>query len=319
MFTFDKQTIDSTGAFLIGELERLDQTLHLPLVDYKWSRDIDLRGDVSIADDATSFTNSSFAAPGGVNTTGKNWISKNSSAIAGIQVDIAKTLNPLMPWGMELAFTIFELESAAKLGRPIDAQKLDALKLKFEMDTDEQVYIGDSVLNLYGLFNNTAKVTPANVDKGAQQDTTWASKTQQEILADVNAILYAGWAASGFKVCPDKLRLDPLNFAAITAQPVTSAGSVSTLKFLEDNSICLRENGRPLEVLSSKWLTGRGANATNRMVAYTKRPDLVRFSRVPIQRTPVEYKGIYQLATYYSKLGVVEMVYPETIVYRDGI
>ncbi|SQB72104.1 putative phage related protein [Escherichia coli] len=31
MITFDQATVDSSGAFLIGELERLDQTLNLPL------------------------------------------------------------------------------------------------------------------------------------------------------------------------------------------------------------------------------------------------------------------------------------------------
>ena len=51
MITFDQATVDSSGAFLIGELERLDQTLNLPLVGYTWTRDIQLREDVSIADD----------------------------------------------------------------------------------------------------------------------------------------------------------------------------------------------------------------------------------------------------------------------------
>src|ERR1700688_4558988 len=37
------RTYDSTGAFLVGELERLDQKLHDPLVAVTWSRDIDLR------------------------------------------------------------------------------------------------------------------------------------------------------------------------------------------------------------------------------------------------------------------------------------
>lgn len=36
MITFDQATVDSSGAFLIGELERLDQTLNLPLVGYTW-------------------------------------------------------------------------------------------------------------------------------------------------------------------------------------------------------------------------------------------------------------------------------------------
>ena len=41
--TFDQATVDSTGAFLVHELERLDQTLNLPLTSQTWSRDIELR------------------------------------------------------------------------------------------------------------------------------------------------------------------------------------------------------------------------------------------------------------------------------------
>ena len=35
MITIDKATVDAAGVFLVGELERLDQTLNLPLVSYK--------------------------------------------------------------------------------------------------------------------------------------------------------------------------------------------------------------------------------------------------------------------------------------------
>lgn len=56
MMTFDSRTIDSAGAFLVGELERLDQRMHEPLASVTWSRDIDLRSDVSIADETSSFT-----------------------------------------------------------------------------------------------------------------------------------------------------------------------------------------------------------------------------------------------------------------------
>ena len=52
MFTFDRRTIDSSGAFLVGELERLDKTLHAPLSSVTWGRDIDLREDVTIADES---------------------------------------------------------------------------------------------------------------------------------------------------------------------------------------------------------------------------------------------------------------------------
>ena len=132
MQTFDQRTIDGTGAFLVGELERLDQTLNAPLVAYTWSRDIQLREDVSIADDISSWTNTSFAAAGsGANPNGKNWIGANSTAIAGVNVDIDKSGLPLNLWGMELGWTVVELAAAQQVGRPIDAQKYDGMQLKW--------------------------------------------------------------------------------------------------------------------------------------------------------------------------------------------
>ncbi len=96
--TFDQATVDGTGAFLVHELERLDQTLNLPLVNFTWSRDIQLREDVSIADEISSFTNTTFAAAGTPNANGKNWLSKIPTALAGVNVDIAKTGFPLTLW-----------------------------------------------------------------------------------------------------------------------------------------------------------------------------------------------------------------------------
>src|SRR5271163_3072033 len=93
--TFDAATVDSTGAFLVGELERLDQRLHMPLAAVTWGRDVDLRTDVSMADEDSSFTNSTFASAQGVSGSNKAWAGKDSSAIVGVGLDIGKQIFPL--------------------------------------------------------------------------------------------------------------------------------------------------------------------------------------------------------------------------------
>ena len=317
--TFDRATIDSAGAFLVGELERLDQTLNQPLVNYTWSRDIDLREDVQIGDELASFTNSSFAAPGGITPTGKNWISKSANAISTIQIDIGKTPQPLHLWGMELSWTIPELESAAQLGRPVDTQKYDAMTLKWNMDIDEQVYIGDSTLpSCYGLCN-LASVTPTNAPNGAGGSPLWINKTPAEILKDVNTVLNAAWAASGYAVAPSDLRIPPAQFGYLASQTVSTAGNVSILEYLKQNCISNTVNGQPLNIQPLKWLTGRGAGSTDRMLAYSKDPKYVRFPLVPMQRTPIEYRSLYQITTYFGRIGQVEARYAETLGYMDGI
>jgi hypothetical protein len=324
MITYDTMTIDSTGAFMVGELERMDQTLHEPLVSVTWGRDIDLREDVSIADETSSYTNSTFAAAGGINSSGKNFIGKNSNAIPGIALDIGKTASPLYLWGQEIAYTIPELLSAQQVGRPVDSQKYQGMQLKWQMDIDEMVYIGDTEVVKYGLTNSTA-VTTGFVDTGAAGSTQWTTKTPAEILNDVNELIRECWTASGYAVCPSKLLLPPAQFAYIVSQVVSSAGNISILKFLEDNCIALSINGKKLDIQPCKWLVGRGvaagspSAATDRMVAYSQDKNRVRYPLVPLQRTPLEYRSIFHITTYFGKLGCLEIVYPETIRYADGI
>lgn len=318
LMTFDAQTIDSAGVFLVGELERLDPRIHEPLAAVTWSRDIDLRSDVSIADEFSSFTNSSFAAANGVPGSGKAWVGKDANAITGISLDLGKTTSPLPLWAMQLGWTIPELESAQKLGRPIDQQKFSAMQLKYQMDIDEQVYIGDTALNLFGLVNSPL-VTATNVVNGASASPLWSSKTPQEILNDVNTLLNNVWTASAWAVCPSKLLVDPVNYSRLVSTLISSAGNISVLEFLKVNSLCNSINGRPLDIQPLKWLTGRGVGSTDRMVAYSQAEDRVRFPLVPLQRTPLEYRDLRQLTTYFGRLGAVEFVYPETVGYADGL
>ncbi len=318
--TFDQAVIDSAGVFLVGELERLDQTLNKPLYSYTWTRDVDLREDVTLADEVASFTNSTFAAVGGIQPNGKAWIGKDANAIAALALDIGKTPQPLNLWGMELSWTIPELESAMKLGRPVDSQKYEGMVIKYNMDVDEQVYIGDAVLpNVYGLANSPNVTATNAAATGTGNTTQWANKTPAQILEDVNTALNAAWAASGWAVAPDRLLLPPVQFGYITSQVVSAAGSISILEFLRNNSLTNRINGRPIEIYPVKWLTGRGNGATDRMVVYTRDPKFVRFPLVPLRNTPIEYRSMFQLTTYFGRLGQLEFRYPETLAYVDGI
>lgn len=316
--SFDQATIDSAGVFLIGELERLDQTLHMPLTSVSWNRDIDLREDVTMADESSSFTNSSFAAAGGIDPSGKAWISKDANVIPGIALDIGKTLKPLHLWGMEVKWTIPELVSAQRLGRPVDAQKLEGMKLKHNMDIDEMCYIGDTLKGATGLCNNAA-VTPANVINGAASSPLWANKTPDEILKDINTLLSAVWTASAIAVVPSELRLPPVKFAYIASQKVSTASDTTILEFVREKCISSVINGKPLNIQPLKWLTGRGAAGADRMIAYTRNQEYIRYPLVPLQHTPLEYRSLFQITTYYGRLGELEIPYTETIGYADGM
>ena len=324
MLTYDAAAMDSAGAFLVGELERLDQTMHGPLADVTWPLDIDVRTDVTMADEMSSYTNTTFAAVGGVSPTGKAWIGKNTNTLPGMSLDIGKTASPMTLWGMELAYSIPELLSAIQIGRPIDSQKIEAIRLKLDMDIDQQVYVGDTDLGLYGLCNNPA-VTPSNVASGVG-GVTWVLKTPQEILTDIRSAEVATWTASGYAVAPKQILIPPTQWVMLLqpmtilsgTSPVAFGGSI--LEYISRNSLCMEKNNVPLQIKPRKWLAGAGASGTNRMVVYTRDYNKVRFPMTPLMNTPVENRNIYKITSYFCCLGAVEMPYgPETISYRDGI
>jgi hypothetical protein len=213
---------------------------------------------------------------------------------------------------MELGWTVVELAAAAQVGRPIDTQKYDGMQLKWNMDTDEQVYIGDAAKGAKGLLN-LSQVTPTNAAK------TWATSTPDEIRASINQVLSNAWTRSAYSKVPEDLLIPPDQYSFLASTIVSSAGNQSLLTYLETNTIAFHQNGKPLNIRPVKWAIGRGVANKDRMVAYTNDKKFVRFPMVPLQSVPIQYRGIYQLVTYYGKLGAVEPVYPETLNYMDGI
>lgn len=312
------KTFDSTLAYYVNQLDNLDKKLHEPLYSVTWGRDIKLRSGITMANESTSFIRSNIGAIGTQNATGKPWISPNTTTLPGVSINGERVTLPLRLLGQEVSYSSVELERSQLLGQPIDAQKFNALNTIYQMATDEMIYVGDTAVGAEGLVNSTL-VTSGSVPNGAGASPLWINKTPDEILADVNDMITAAWQASGFAVCPDKLLLPPAQFAYISSQKISTAGNVSILTFLEDNSISLRVNGRKLDIQPLKWLTGRGVAGADRMVAYTNDEERVRFPMVPIRRETPYYLGIKFNAPYIWAFGEVEFVYPETVIYRDGI
>lgn len=179
------------------------------------------------------------------------------------------------------------------------------------MDTDEQVYIGDSVLGVAGLLN-LPDITPLAAA------AAWTATTDPDvILQDINLLLTDVWMRSGYAVCPAKIGLAPELFGLLTIKKVSSAGNISVLEYVKINSIAYQENGEPLEIVSIKWASKRGAGGSHRIVAYTQDEKYIRFPMVPLLNTPLEYRSMQQLTVYYGKLGQVEAPYSNTISYLD--
>jgi len=311
------RTQDSNLSYYVNQLDSFDERLHEPLFSVTWGRDIKLRTGLTMANESTSFTREMFAGGGTQTINGKPWISQETTTFQGVQVNGERVVTPLRLLGREISYTSVELERSQLLGQPVDTAKLNALNNLYQLNTDEQVYIGDTFTGDQGLLNSS-QVAFGNVTGG-----TWAAaiaaNTPDVILAQVNEILTTSWAATGYTVIPRELRIPPAQYALLGMAKVSGQANMSVLQYIGANSIANNVNGSPLNILPLKWLTGRGVAGADRMVAYTNEEDRVRFPMVPIRRETAYYQGIRFIAPYIWAFGQVEWVYPETALYRDGI
>lgn len=314
------RTRDSTLAYFVNQLENLDPRLYMPLVATSWGRDIKLRSGITMSNESTSFIRSAFAASGTLNGANGTipWISAETTAIPGIEVNGQKIVLPLRLAGRELSYTSIELDRSALTQQPIDTQKMNAMNTVYQMGIDQMVYVGSTDVGATGLINS-AEVTATEVADGSNGTQAWNTKTPVEILTDVNTLINDCWTASAFAVCPSELRLPPAQFGYLATQLISSAGNQSILKYLVENCITKQINGKDLNIQPLKWLTGAGADSENRMVAYTNEENYVRYPMVPVRRETAYYQGIRFTAPYIWMLGEMEFPYPETVRYADGI
>lgn len=308
MLTIDRRTIDSTGAFLIGELERLDATINEPIQNVTWADDIDLRADVTIDDEFTSFALTNYSA-GGLNG-GKAFVRDNANAIYGVGVDQSKVTHPVALWAMQPSWTIIELSKAMRLNRPIDQSKIAGVQYKYQLDADDMVYEGDKDMGVAGLINHPG-VAPL------QMTANWATATADQVVGYFNDLTMAALEKTANKFAPERYLLPPRLFKPL-ARKVSEAGDKTIYTYLKENCLAtMINNGRQPEILLRGRLAGKGVGGADRIVAYTRDKKYVRWSLAPMQNTPVESNGLMQKVTYYCGMGSVELVYPETVSYCD--
>lgn len=316
MYKMDAAKRDALTAFLTRQLTAFDMRLNEPLSGQtEWPKVLSMRTNVGLGDQATAFFRQAWTANGGISTPGISWAGRRANGtIPTVGIQDEMVTHPLRPWAQAIDYTVFELEAAQALGRSISDEKMRALNKKYQIDMDNIVALGDATLGFTGFYND-AGVTASSATNG-----NWASATPDQIVEDVNVGMTAIYTASGYSHAPDTLILPPDQYALIATTPMSATiPDITILQWLERRSFGAVKNGRELTVLDSRYLPGIGAGSTDRAVLYTRGEDMVRIAGTPLTTMPVEVHDYTYGVTVYGVIGEVEIVYPTTVGYVDGI
>jgi hypothetical protein len=266
------RAFDAAGAsglaFLQSQLEIIDTDLVRPLQAVTHKRDIAVEVGGGFPEFISAFA-SNYASTG----TGSYGLQgTNNTEIPEAQADIQKGIWRTYNWAMGMTITWIDLrrmETALRTGQapPFSLQELyeESVETTWGKALDFVVYAG--FLGDAGLINNPniyESVAPA----GASTYTTWAKKTPQEILADVNFSLNQTVENSGYSSeegMADRLLIPYTQFATLT-QPIAIGGSpvaVSTIEYIEKNCVAAHHGiDFKINFLPNPWISGTGSGNT---------------------------------------------------------
>ena len=319
--TFDAAAVASGNAFLVSELEKRDPEIRKPLDSFTYPRDIvievgggwaDYVSDMAVGFGVTGGSGSGTVQAGGANGT------------PIVQASLSKGVYKAHAFAVALRVMYWDMMRANFTGRSLDSLLNDGVRMTYDKHKDQNVYIGFSEYETTGLINNP-DAAETTVGNGAAGTATWVTKTPQEILEDVNNAITAVWAASAYdeSAIPNHILIPYEQYTYILNTPVSSTLVTDTtiLDYIMKNNVATKA-GKGFFIGATRWCKGAGTGSKDRMVVYNndrryvKMDELVPLTRAMTGPNPTDF--CYDTG-YTANISEVEVLYPQTIAYFDGI
>jgi hypothetical protein len=305
-------------AFLTSELEKIDPKVREPLVSVTWARDMPVNTGGGYVDNTSTF--SVDYATSGPNTYGLQ--GNQTTDIPVAQANLGKDIFKVFNWQNVLKVSFVDLQKSQTAGRSLEDLLDKSVRLNWNKSLDAMTYQGFG--GAAGLFNNPL-ITASAAPNGAAGTATWATKTPLEILADVNSVMVATWAASEYDVSgmANHILVPPADFARLL-QPISVAGvagSISILEYILQNNIG-KTQGVELQIHPSRWAIAAGTGGKDRLLAYVNNDDRI-YMDIPVvitrQMTQPSVEQASFLTLYGGQIGQVKVLYTQPAAYLDGI
>jgi hypothetical protein len=264
--------------------------------------------DYSVPAGAETFTYRMFDHQGAFNL-----ITNYSDDFHRVNVTGEETTGKIHSYGASVEYSVQDLRAAAMAGLPLQDHEVRAARRASEQKLDDIILNGEPKGNLYGIMTHP-NVPNAAVPNGAGGTATWATKTPDEILFDLNDIVSDMVALTKGVEAPTDLVLPIAQYNLINDTARSSTSDTTILEFF------LKNNQYVKRVRSWYKLTGAGAGSTDVMLAYRNDPEVLEtvipqeFEMFPPQANNMAFK-----VPCHSRFGGVRIRYPLAVSIRRGI
>ena len=243
-----------------------------------------------------------------------------------LDVPLAELSREKFERGMEMAaigyrYTLEEVANAMNTpGLNLTADKAAACRRAYEEFVDNLALRGSVPKNMQGLINSslvTATTAPAD---GAAGATTFASKTNQQVIRDINSAMTGIATGTNWLYYADTILLPPAVLVGLAGR-IIEYSSMTLLDWIKQYNVLTVQTGRAITLAGVRGLETAGLGGISRMVAYRRDPEVLKmWIPMPHRFLPVWQRGplVFDIPGIF-RLGGVEIRLPAAMRYLDGV
>jgi len=247
------------------------------------------------------------------------WLNGNGKDVPVVGMQMEKHETAVHTAGIGYSYGYEEVNQARMLGIPLDGEKARIARRAYEEMVYDVALNGDSNKNFEGLYGYTGVPSATATADGTGSTATWSTKTPDQIIRDVNAILTGIVTATKETELADTLILPTERFNSIASTRLTDT-NMTILEFIQRANVYTAQTGQQLTIRGKRGLLTKGSGSTARMIAYRRAPDVLKLHIPMVHRFfPVQIEGFQFTIPGMFRLGGLDVRLPKAVSYIDGI
>ena len=224
--------------------------------------------------------------------------------------------------GDSYGYSIQEMRASRMAGKSLDTRKAESARYQIDYLNNKIAWNGDAETGLKGVLSTDNDVPLYTVANGAKGPTSWADKTEDEILADITGMLKQMATVTKKVEKPDTLALS--SDAYIEIQNKRIEGTATTvLKYIQDNIPDIKQIVSCPELDADSVETNPYAAASDgKAVALLFKNDSRKLSienPLPFMQYPIQTQGLEVVVPCEARTAGAMIYYPMSLLIAVGV
>jgi len=224
--------------------------------------------------------------------------------------------------GDSYGYSIQEMRASRMAGKSLDTRKAESARYQIDYLNNKIAWNGDEETGLKGVLSTDNDVPLYTVANGAKGTTSWADKTEDEILADITGMLKQMATVTKKVEKPDTLALS--SDAYIEIQNKRIDGTATTvLKYIQDNIPDIKQIVSCPELDADSVETNPYAAASDgKAVALLFKNDSRKLSienPLPFMQYPIQTQGLEVVVPCEARTAGAMIYYPMSLLIAVGV